>query len=140
MFFECPLNYLAHDPSLPFPVPLYQPLSCSPWLNSTYLQWILKAYLFSSSQPLYIQFLQPAFLLTSLFYLLFAQLGASLVAQMVKNLPVMQETQFWSLGQDDPLEKGMVIHSSIAWRILLAEEPGRQTIVHGIVKGLFLLL
>ena len=52
----------------------------------------------------------------------------------------MQETQFWSLGQEDPLEKGMVIHSSIAWRILLAEEPGRQTIVHGIVKGVFLLL
>ena len=41
------------------------------------------------------------------------------VAQMVKNLPAMQETQVQSLGQEDPLEKVMVIHSSIlAWRIL----------------------
>ena len=39
--------------------------------------------------------------------------GASLVAQMVKNLPAMQETQVWSLGQEDPLEKGMATHSSI---------------------------
>ena len=36
---------------------------------------------------------------------------ASLVAQMVKNLPAMQETWFQSLGQEDPLEKGMAIHS-----------------------------
>ena len=37
---------------------------------------------------------------------------------MVKNLPVMWETQFQSLGQEDPLEKGMAIHSYIlAWRI-----------------------
>ena len=38
---------------------------------------------------------------------------ASLVAQMVKNLPAMQETQVQSLGQEDPLEKGMATHSSI---------------------------
>ena len=38
---------------------------------------------------------------------------ASLVAQMVKNLPAMQETQVQILGQEDPLEKGMVTHSSI---------------------------
>ena len=37
----------------------------------------------------------------------------SLVAQMVKNLPVMQETQVWSLGWEDPLEKAMVTNSSI---------------------------
>ena len=44
--------------------------------------------------------------------------GVSLVAQMVKNLRVMQETQVSSLGQEDPLEKGMATHSSIlAWRI-----------------------
>ena len=42
----------------------------------------------------------------------------SLVAQMVKDLPAMRETQVPSLGQKDPLEKGMAIHSSIlAWRI-----------------------
>ena len=46
------------------------------------------------------------------------------VAQMVKNLPAMQETWVRSLGQEDPLEKGMAIHSSIlAWRIPLIEEP-----------------
>ena len=40
------------------------------------------------------------------------------VAQMVKNLPAMQETQVQSVGQEDPLEKGMATHSSIlAWRI-----------------------
>ena len=38
---------------------------------------------------------------------------AFLVAQMVKNLPAMQETWVWSLGQEDPLEKGMATHSSI---------------------------
>ena len=43
---------------------------------------------------------------------------ASLVAQMVKNLPAMQETWVPSLGREDPLEKGMAIQSSIlAWRI-----------------------
>ena len=50
---------------------------------------------------------------------------ASLVAQMVKNLPVMQETRVHSLGREDPLEKGTATHSSIlAWRIPWTEEPG----------------
>ena len=49
----------------------------------------------------------------------------SLVAQMVKNLPAMQETQVWSLGQEDPLEKKMATHSTIlARRIPWTEEPG----------------
>ena len=53
-------------------------------------------------------------------------LGASLVAQMVKNLPAMQETQVGYLGGEDPLEKGMATHSSIlAWRIPWTEEAGR---------------
>ena len=44
---------------------------------------------------------------------------------MGKNLPVMQETQFQSLGWKDPLEKGIPTHSSIfAWRIPWTEEPG----------------
>ena len=52
-------------------------------------------------------------------------LKASLVAQMVKNLPAMQETQVRSLGWEDPLEKGMATHPSIlAWRIPWTEEPG----------------
>ena len=50
---------------------------------------------------------------------------ASLVAQMVKHLPAMQETWVQSLGWEDPLEEVMATHSSIlAWRILWAEEPG----------------
>ena len=50
----------------------------------------------------------------------------SLVAQMVKHLPAMLETQVQSLGQEDPLEKEMPTHSStLAWKIPWREEPGR---------------
>ena len=57
----------------------------------------------------------------------YIDIKTSLVTQMVKNLPAMLETRVQSLGQEDPLEKGMVTHSSIlAWRIPCAEEPGRQ--------------
>ena len=49
----------------------------------------------------------------------------SLVAQMVKRLPTIQETQVQSLGQEDLLEKEMATHSSIlAWKIPWTEEPG----------------
>ena len=55
----------------------------------------------------------------------FRLIRASLVAQMVKNLAAMQETQVWSLGWEDPLEKVTTTHSSIlAWRIPWIEEPG----------------
>ena len=51
---------------------------------------------------------------------------SSLVAQTVKRLTATQETQVWSLGREDPLEKGMATHSSVlAWRIPWTEEPGR---------------
>ena len=51
---------------------------------------------------------------------------------MVKNLPVMQETQIRSLGQEDPLEKGMATHSSIlAWRIPWTEKPSGLHIPRG---------
>ena len=47
------------------------------------------------------------------------------VSQRVKSLPAMQETQDQPLGQEDPLEEGMEIHSSIlAWRIPWTEKPG----------------
>ena len=47
------------------------------------------------------------------------------MAQMVKNLPAVQETQVWPLGQEDPLEKGMATRSRIlAWKIPWREEPG----------------
>jgi len=51
---------------------------------------------------------------------------ASLVAQLVKNIPAMLETPVQFLGHEDPLEKGMTTHSSVlAWRISWTEEPGR---------------
>ena len=60
-------------------------------------------------------------------------MGASLVAQMVKNLPAMLKTQVQSLGGEDSLEKGMANYSSIlAWRIPWTEEPGG---LHGVAKS-----
>ena len=61
-------------------------------------------------------------------------IGASLAAQLIKNLPAMQETQVRSLVQEDPLEKGMAIHSSfLVWRIPWTEEPG--ALVHRVAKS-----
>ena len=52
--------------------------------------------------------------------------GASLVAQMVKNPPAIQEIQVRSLGWEDPLKEGMATHSCVhAWSIPWTEEPGR---------------
>ena len=60
---------------------------------------------------------------------------ASLVAQMVKNLPVMRETWVPSVGWEDPLEEGMVTHSSIlAWKIPIDRGAWRAT-VHGVAKS-----
>ena len=54
------------------------------------------------------------------------KIWASLVAQMVKNVPTMQETWVKSLGWEDSLENRMSTHSSLlAWRIPWTEEPGR---------------
>ena len=48
------------------------------------------------------------------------------MAQLLKNLPATQETQVQSLGEEDPLEKGIPIHSSILpWEIPWTEKPGR---------------
>jgi len=58
------------------------------------------------------------------------------MALMVKHLPVMWETWIQSLGQEDPLEKGMATHSSIpAWRIPWTEEPDRLQSM-GVTKSL----
>ena len=71
---------------------------------------------------------------SSFFFFNWIMPGASLVAQMVKNLPAMQETRVQSLGQEDPLEKEMATHSSIlAWEISWTEEPGGP-IIHGVAK------
>ena len=54
------------------------------------------------------------------------RMGASPMAEQVKNPPTIQETRVQSLGQKDPLEEGMATHSSIlAWRISWTEEPDR---------------
>ena len=59
-------------------------------------------------------------------YLAVKNVLTSLVAQMVKRLPTMRETQVRSLGWEDPLEKEMANHSStLAWKIPWTEEPGR---------------
>ena len=61
---------------------------------------------------------------------------ASLLAQMVTNLPAMQETWVQCLGQKDPLEKEMATHLSIlAWRVLWTEEIIRPHTVHAIAKS-----
>ena len=53
-------------------------------------------------------------------------MNPSRVAQMIKNLPAMQETRVQSLGREDPLEKGMATYSTIvAWRIPWTAEPDR---------------
>ena len=58
------------------------------------------------------------------------------MAQLVKNLPVMRETWFQSLSQEDPLEKGMTTHFSVlAWRMPWTEEPGGLHTVHGVAKN-----
>ena len=60
---------------------------------------------------------------------------ASLVAQMVKNLPAMQEIWIQSLGLENPMEEGMATHSSIlAWRIPMARGAWWAT-VHGVTKS-----
>ena len=57
------------------------------------------------------------------------------MAQMVKNLPAMQETWVRSLGWEDPLEEGIATHSSIlAWRILM-DRRAWLAIVHGVTKS-----
>ena len=62
--------------------------------------------------------------------------GASLVAQRVKSLPAMWETQFQSLGWKDPLEKEMATHSSIlAWKIPM-EKGAWWATVHRVAKSL----
>ena len=61
-------------------------------------------------------------------------LGGSLVAQMIKILPAMQVTEIWSLGWEDPLEKGMTIHSNIfVWKVL--GWGAWWATVHGVAKS-----
>ena len=62
------------------------------------------------------------------------------MTQMVNNLAAMQETRIQTLGQENPLEKGMATHSSIlAWEILWTEEPGGPQGVSGLLTLLLSL-
>ena len=61
--------------------------------------------------------------------------GASLVAQLVKNLPAMWETWVRSLGCEDPLEEGMTTHSSILARKILMNRGAWRAAVHGVTKS-----
>ena len=63
-----------------------------------------------------------------------SSLRASLVAQVVKNLPTMQETQAQSLGQEDLLEKEMATHSSILAQRIPKDRGARWATVHGTAK------
>ena len=65
---------------------------------------------------------------------LFGLIWAYLVAQLVKNLPAMQENWVRSLGWQDPLEKGMAIHSSILENSM--DRGAWWTVVHGVAKSL----
>ena len=62
-------------------------------------------------------------------------LNGTLVIQMVKNLPAVQETRVQSLGQKDPLEKGMATHSSYSCLENLMDREAWQTTVHGVAKS-----
>ena len=85
---------------------------------STVLYSAILRYLISKFDHLYRKF-------DPIIYL-FINLTTSLVAQMVKHLPIMRETWVQSLGWEDLLEKEMATHSSIlAWKIPWMEEPGR---------------
>ena len=75
------------------------------------------------------------FYFSFLFIILFC-LWASLVAQRVKNLPAMQETQVLSLGQEDALENGMATYSDILARRILVDRRAWQAAVHGVAKTL----
>ena len=62
-------------------------------------------------------------------------LVASPVAQMVKNLPIMQETRVWSLGWEDPQEKEMAIHSSVSCLENPMDRGAWPATVHGVTKS-----
>ena len=74
----------------------------------------------------YVKYMYCNYFLLIAFWVLSKKSLPTLVAQMVKNLPAMQEIRVQSLGLEDPLEKGMATHSSIlAWRIPWGETPGQ---------------
>ena len=93
-------------------------------LKARILKWFAIPF---SSGPHFVRTLHhdPNILAYFLFTTKYAEKRAFLVAHMIKNLPVIQETWVGSLGREDPLKKDMASHSSIlAWRILWTKKPG----------------
>ena len=115
---------------LPFTY-LFNDLLISEWING-YLFYTLG---YNTIKFYFVAQIVPCFGHWELFHLVAVSLQhilflycmiAFLVAQMVKNLPAMWETQAPTLDWEDPLEKGMTIHSSIlGWQIPRTEDPGR---------------
>ena len=94
---------------------LFYPVETEDALISKNEKW-LKVFILSRVKPT---------LANRFFMIPYSILRASLVAQTVKNLSAAKETWIGSLGWEDSLEKGIVLHSSIfAWRIPWTEEPG----------------
>ena len=116
----CIVNEAEIDVSLKFSCFIYDPMDVG--------NLILGFIAFSKSSLNICKFLDHVMLRPGLenFEHYFASFGASLIAQLVKNLPAMLETWVRSLDWEDPLEEGIATHSSIlAWRIPWTEEPGR---------------
>ena len=94
-----------------------------PFTLSGVISPLISSSLLGAYRPEEFLFQYPIFLP---FHTVHGVLRASLVAQRLKHLTPVQETQVRSLGREDPLEKEMATHSSIlAWRIPWTEEPGR---------------
>ena len=110
-----------------------QTLYCLSHQHSTFIQYQILTFasVYVSGLIIWYTFEELLCILRQLFYWLsiwsslHTTFWTSLVAQTVKCLSTMQETRVQSLGQEDPLEKEMAIHSStIAWKIPWTEEPG----------------
>ena len=96
------------------------------WLNTTLSGFTVYTHTHTYTHIYEHPLLPPTPTISSCSEVPFEERWASLVAQTVKHLPVMQETWVWSLGRKDPLEKEMATHSStLAWKIPWMEEPGR---------------
>ena len=114
-----------NDPSSGFCVNRVRYFVDSPSSVSCFLSINVMIYLYLINIFIYFMF-HFKNMLDIIFKISIYSLGLRWWLKRVKHLPVMRETQVWSLGWEDPLEKEMATHSSIlAWKIPWMEEPGR---------------
>ena len=99
-------------------------------------KWVSSSYPVGKALELSSYMFSIKLILLTMYFILISYIGASLVVQMVKNLPATQETWVRSLGQEDHLEKGIATCSSIlALDIPMTEEPSKlQSVDHRINK------